>query len=236
MTREFEIAKEVRLEATPEQVWKAITTAEGNAGWLFTTEDIQPDGPGVTTWDPPQHLTVKTPVAEDGSTQAFEYLIEARDGGAAVLRFVHSGVLGDSWNDEYEDMTGAGWDMYLHTLAEYLRYFSGRPATFVFAEGPAASADLRGWAKIPRALGLPSTPEVGEKVRLTPEGFPPVEGVVDYAGPSFLGVRGDDAIYRFHGRAELGSTAAVGHHLYRPGVDQEKEQAAWRSWLERTFA
>ncbi|MFD2421542.1 SRPBCC family protein [Amycolatopsis pigmentata] len=236
MTREFEIAKEVELDATPRQVWEAITTAEGTAGWLFTTEDVQPDGPGVITWDPPRRLAVQTPVADDGSTQAFEYLIEARDGGTAVLRFVHSGVLGDNWNDEYEDMMGAGWDMYLHTLAEYLKYFSGRQATFVTVEGPAASAEESAWAKLPRALGLPGTPAVGEKVRLTPEGFPPIEGVVDYTGPSFLGVRADDAIYRFHGRSQLGAPVAIGHHLYRPGVDQEKERDTWRSWLERAFA
>lgn len=236
MTREFEIAREVRLEATPAQVWEAITTAEGTSGWLFTTEDVQPDGPGVTGWDPPRRLAVTTPVAEDGSTQAFEYLVEAREGGTAVLRFVHSGVLGDDWNDEYEDLTRAGWDMYLHTLAMYLKFFRGRPATFVSAEGPAASADQRAWAKLPRALGLPDTPAVGERVRLTPAGLPAVEGIVDYAGPSFLGVRGDDAIYRFHGRAQLGLPVAVGHHLYGPGVNQEKEQDAWRSWLEHAFA
>jgi uncharacterized protein YndB with AHSA1/START domain len=236
MTREFEIAREVRLEATPEQVWEAITTAKGTAGWLFPTPDLQPDGPGVTGWDPPRRLAVHTPVTEDGSTQSFEYLVEAREGGTAVLRFVHSGVLADDWNDEYEDLTSAGWDMYLHTLAEYLSHFRGRSATFVSAEGPTASADPRAWAKLPRALGLPGVPAVGEQVRLTPEGLPAIEGVVDYAARSFLGVRGDDAIYRFHGRAQVGMTAAVGHHLYRPGVDQEKEQEAWRSWLGRAFA
>ena len=30
---------------------------------------------------------------------AFEYLIEGRDGGSTVLRLVHSGMLGDDWED-----------------------------------------------------------------------------------------------------------------------------------------
>ena len=37
----------------------------------------------------------------------------------------------------------------------------------------------------------------GDQVRLTPEGFEPIEGVVDHVSPSFLGVRSNDALYRF---------------------------------------
>jgi hypothetical protein len=50
---------------------------------------------------PAGRLAIRTPKAPDGSVHAFEYLIEGRAGGSAVLRFVHSGVTGDDWNDEY---------------------------------------------------------------------------------------------------------------------------------------
>jgi hypothetical protein len=53
-----------------------------------------------------------------------------------VLRFVHSGFLSDDWGAEYEDMASHGWDKYLHTLAQYLKYFTGRQGAFVYAEGP----------------------------------------------------------------------------------------------------
>jgi hypothetical protein len=36
----------------------------------------------------------------------------------------------------------------------------------------------------------------GEQVRLAPEGRPPIEGVVHYATPDFLGVRTSDGGYR----------------------------------------
>jgi uncharacterized protein YndB with AHSA1/START domain len=234
MSREFEIRKEIALDATPEQVWEAITTGPGLEAWFMTME-VPPDGAGATTWDPPKHFATRTPVVEDGSTHAFEYLIEARDGGSTVLRFVHSGFLGDDWNAEYEGMTSHGWDMYLHTLAQYLRYFPGRPATYVEAEGPQDSADAAAWPVLLRALGVSNRPEAGEQVRLTPEGLAPIEGVVDYIESQFLGVRTGDALIRFHGRAALGMTVAVAQHLYRADVDRGEIQRTWQSWLYRTF-
>ncbi|MGH3794636.1 MAG: SRPBCC family protein [Pseudonocardiaceae bacterium] len=235
MPREFELRKEVLLEATPEQVWEAIATGPGLAAW-FMPMQAPPDGAGASAWDPPKHFAVRTPEAEDGTTHAFEYLIEAREGGSTVLRFVHSAVLGDGWDTEYEDRTSLGWDMYLHTLAQYLTYFPGRPATYIGVEGPPASAEERAWPVVLDGLGLTGPASVGEQVRLTPEGLAPIEGVVDYLTPAYLGVRAADALYRFHGRAALGLPVATGHHSYSDDVDREQAERAWQSWLARLFA
>jgi hypothetical protein len=83
------------------------------------------------------------------------------------------------------------------------------------------------------ALGLSDDAAVGDKVRLTPEGLEPVEGVVDYVSPSFLGVRSDDAIYRF--TYGFDGTTLVGHRLFAEGVDRGRAEAAWSSWLTRVF-
>ena len=48
------------------------------------------------------------PAAEDASVQAFGYVIEGRNGGTTVPRFVRSGVMGDSWEGEDPQLTGAG--------------------------------------------------------------------------------------------------------------------------------
>jgi uncharacterized protein YndB with AHSA1/START domain len=235
MGREFEIRKDVTLEGTPEQVWEAIATGPGLAAWFMPME-MDPDSGMVTAWEPGKRLAIRTPEAPDGSTQAFEYLIEARDGGSTVLRFVHSGVLGDDWGDEFESMTGSGWDMYLHTLAEYLTHFPGRPATYVEAEAPQSTADARTWAVLLAALGLPGSAAPGDHVRLTPSGLDPLDGVVDYLTGNFLGVRTADALYRFHGRAPIGMPIAVGHHLYGDGADAEEAARKWQSWLAGVFA
>jgi uncharacterized protein YndB with AHSA1/START domain len=234
MGREFEIRKEVELSATPEQVWQAIATGPGLAAWFMPME-IDADGPGVTAWEPGRRLAIRTPAAEDGTTQAFEYLIEALDGGSTVLRFAHSGFLGDDWSDEYEGMTGMGWDMYLHTLGQYLRHFPGRRAAFVLAEGPASTTDRASWPVLLRALGVPEGVVQGEEVRLTPAGIGPIDGVADYVTAHFLGVRSDNALYRFHGRYPLGMPIAVGHHLYADGVDTGQVGKAWQSWLDGVF-
>ena len=69
----------------------------------------------------------------------------------------------------------------------------------------------------------------GDQVRLTPEGLEPIEGVVDYVSPSFLGVRSKDALYRFiYG---FDGSVMVGHHLFEDDVDAEAARRAWQAWL-----
>jgi hypothetical protein len=73
-------------------------------------------------------------------------------------------------------------------------------------------------------------------VRLTPEGLPPIEGLVDYAVPGFrelLWVRGSDGLYRFQGE---GDQIVVGHHIFADGVNGEEAGKAWEDWLTRMFA
>lgn len=236
MGREFELRKEVELAATPQQVWDAIATGPGMETWFMAMP--APEAGAAEVWQPPNHLKVTTPAGEDGSFHAFEYLIEAQQGGSTVLRFVHSGFLSDDWGSEYEGMTLRGWAMYLHTLAEYFKHFSPRPAVYVSAEGPEVTAKPEAWPVLLRGLGLDHNPELGERVRLTPAGIAPIDGVVDWTegdDGDFLAVRTDDALLRFHGRAALGMTIATGHHFYTP-VDREATTEAWRVWLHGLYA
>jgi hypothetical protein len=73
----------------------------------------------------------------------------------------------------------------------------------------------------------------GDQVRLTPDGLEPIEGVVDYVSPSFLGVRSTDALYRFiYG---FDGTVMVGHHLFADDADAEGARRGWQNWLMRLF-
>lgn len=238
MSNRFEIRKQVVLEATPEQVWQAIATPEGQAAW--SPDPYTPrDGLHVDE-APPSRLEVRTPQAPDGAFHAFEYILEARDDSTTVLRFVHSGFLGDDWDAEFDygDLTARGWDMYLHTLAQYLKHFAGRPAAYVEAQAPASSSTEEAWSVLESALGLTGPVGLGDEVRLTPEGLPVIDGVVDYVEPGddgFLAVRGSDGLYRFHSMAIMDMPIAVGHYLYTE-VDREQAERDWREWLERVFA
>jgi hypothetical protein len=237
MNPEFSIEREIELPATPEQVWEAITTRQGLASWLWDQE--LPAEPPPAVRDAPHRLRIELPAAPGGATQAFEYVIEARDGGlGALLRFVHSGFLGDDWEGDvdFESLTGSGWDMYLHTLREYLTHFRGRPVTYINAEAPQSTAEPSAWAALLTRLGLDGATAAGDRVSLGLDGLAPIEGVADYVGPTFLGIRSDDALYRFHGRAAFHCPIAIGHHLFADGVDPETTREAWRSWLSGVHA
>jgi hypothetical protein len=123
--------------------------------------------------------------------------------------------------------------MYFHQLAQYLTYFRGRTATPVDVYGPQVPDREHAWEVFRGGLGLTGAVAQGDQVRLTPEGFPPLDGVVDYVSPSFLGVRTSDGLYRFiYG---FDGTVVLGHHIFSK-VDQKETEQAWQSWLAGLFA
>jgi uncharacterized protein YndB with AHSA1/START domain len=248
MAHPFEVRKEIELDASPEEVWEAIATGPGLDSWFMGRNEIEPREGGkarmilpawtlestVTVWDPPNRLVTETSEAEDGRLMTFEYVIEGRGEGRTVLRFVHSGFLpGDDWETEY-DALKSGDPMYIHKLAQYLKYFRGRFATPIDVYGPQVPDRDRAWEVLRRGLGLTEPVTEGEKVRLTPEGLPPIEGTVDYASRETLGVRTSDGLYRFiYG---LEGTIVAGHHIFSDDVDQKETEGSWQAWLTRLFA
>src|SRR5699024_6440276 len=121
--------------------------------------------------------------------------------------------------------------------AQYFEHFAGRPAVFVTAQGSAASAVPGSWAMREKALGVEGPYERGQHLRMTPEGLPPLEGVVAFAYPGyeFIGLRTADGLYRFHEMSAMGMPIAVGHYIY-DDVDREAAEQARTPWLERGFA
>jgi uncharacterized protein YndB with AHSA1/START domain len=247
MTHPFEVKGEVTLDATPDEVWEAIATGPGIDTWLMGRNEVEPREGGttrmtmgdftqegtVTAWDPGNRFALRGAEGPDGSIHAFEYLIEGREGGSTVLRFVHSGFMGDDWEAEYEALQ-KGWGMYLDKLAEYFTHFRGRRATPISAMVPPKDDEGDVMQRLRDGLGLTGRPSVGDTVRLTPEGFAPIDGVVDCIGGDFLGVRTDDAMYRFI-RGYAGG-AVLGHHQFAEGVDQQATEQAWQDWLTKLFA
>ncbi len=239
MAREFEIRREVELPASPEQVWEAVATGPGNAGWLWPME-IEPgvgsaaESGGVTAWEPARHFAVRAE-GESGWFNALEFLIEARDGGIAVLRYVHSGIFVDDWDNQY-DGASRHTDFYLHTLGQYLRYFTGAAATYVSIQGPPASTGPDAFEVLGRELGLTDETSVGDTVRLDLPGVGPLEGVLDYRTPHFIGLRTADGLLRFFGRNAWGMPVGMSLHLFADGVDQQKTEQAWQGWLNGVLA
>jgi hypothetical protein len=235
MAREFEIRREVELPATPEEVWEAVATSEGNKAWLFPN---LVDPADVKVSDPPRRFMVRTE-GEGGFFNAIEDVIEARGGGTTVLRYVHSGIVEEDWDTQY-DAANQHTDFYLHTLGQYLRHFKGRSATYVGdvpggIEAPPASSEPGALGVVCRALGLTGGAAEGDRVQLDVDGQA-IDGVVDYLRPHFLGVRTADGMYRFFARGAWGGPVGLTMHLFADDVDAERTEQSWRAWLQGVFA
>ncbi len=237
MPPEFKCSREVILPASPEQVWDAVATAVGNATWMFPTE-IDPDGDAVKVWDPPHHFAVR--IERGDWFNALEYLIEGREGGTSVLRYVHSGIFVENWGTQY-DAVQQHTDFYLHTLGEYLQHFEGRTATYVGEvpqgiQGPPSSATPDGFQRLRRALGIGAQANEGDSVRLAGQGLQPIEGVLDYLRPNFIGVRAADALYCFFGRNAFGAPVGMSIHSFSDDVDADQTRRQWQQWLATALA
>jgi len=245
VSNQFEIRKEIAVPASVDQVWRAVATPEGQAGWSpdpYASTDGQ-----IVVEEPPGRFSVRAPTEPNGAFHQFEYLIDANDDGARLV-FIHSGDLGDDWQADfdYAELTSYGWDLYMHTLQQYLTYFPGRQAAFVTGQAPEHANTHEAWIKLTEALGLSdgtAALNVGDSVQLTPEGLPVIDGVIDYVQPGedFLAVRVDDGLYRFHSLERMGMPLAFGHYLYCTSDDAELDldrsalEQKWQFWLEGLY-
>lgn len=243
MSRAFEVAREIDLPASPEDVWTAITSGtdawQFPSGMEFPADGTAPAGAPITTWDPPHRLMIRME-SPDGTFNALDYAIEARDGGTAHLRYVHSGILSDEWEDQY-DAVGPHTDFYFHTLGQYLEHFNGRPATYVGQpsagiEGPASAGGPDALDALRAAVGLAPDAAVGAPVSATLGKAGALDGVVDYAAPDFLGVRTGDGLYRFFGRNRFGGVVGMSAHLFGGDVDAAAREAQLKTWLDGVYA
>jgi uncharacterized protein YndB with AHSA1/START domain len=248
-THPFEIDGEIEVTATPEQVWEAIATGPGVDAWFWGSRATIEPGVGgrasfemggevanatVTAWEPGTRFAYRGDASPDGSFMAFEYLVEARDGGSTVVRFVQNGLLaGDDWESQYDAMREGG-PMYGCKLAAYVTHFAGRPLRqHVVLVGPQVAEDDRVWAAFTDAMGVTGSITEGDPVRLT-LGDERIEGTVDYVRPgAWAGVRSADGIYSLmHGYQ---SVVVLEYSGFSEERDEKKIESAMRSWLDTTF-
>jgi len=234
MAKESEVRFEGFLPTTPADTWAAITTAGG--GWLWPIQyeprdggaesGLTPHGGMVTVWKPSRRF-VTYAEDENGWFNTLEYLLEPKDGGTH-LRYVHTTVF-DDWDVEY-DACEQHTAFYYHSLGEYLTHFNRRQAKYFKADAPEASKAPEAFETVKAALGAKA---VGDRVHLE---VADVEGVVDYLTPAFIGIRTEDALYRFYGRNVWGWPVGIGHHLFAEDADADEAEKAWTAWLNGLYA
>ena len=243
---------EVEVIGTPEQVWEAIARGPGISSWYVphTVEEEQGGattarfGPGpemevpgrVKAWEPPQRIVLDGGGEDEGL--AFEWLVEARDGGSCVVRLVNTGFgVGDDWDNMYDGMA-EGWKMFLRNLQLHLEHFAGQAATTSMpgAEWDGDQSEL--WTMLTEGLGMPPRPTLGEKLTLQANADLELTGKVvevaewwfvlltEYPAPGTALI----ALERIGDRNQ----ASIWTYLYgEAGQQAATDEAAWQEWLEQ---
>ena len=243
MVEQFEVRWEGVLPAPAEAVWQAITERADGYLWPIGYEPfvggaergLTAGGGTVTAWEPPRHFATRTrPETERDGLNELDYVLEPH-GGVTLMRYRHRCEVPADELEVQLAACRAHTTFYHHSLGQYACLFAGRVPAYVSVDAPDASAD-GGFARVRRALGLAADVVAGDPVALRPDGLPAIDGVVDYATGSFLGLRTADALLRVYGRDAWGWPVGVGLHLFADGVDAAAAEASWSAFLAGVFA
>jgi uncharacterized protein YndB with AHSA1/START domain len=245
-TRDIELS--VELDASPEDVFRAVTEGTELAKWLAPGARVTPPegekkgtlwiswGEGMSVeheieiFDPPKRM--RHPSGKNSETKAplyAEWSIEAREGGKATLRLVHSGFsAGADWDNEYE-AHARGWRLMLENLRQYFARHAHEPAVHLTFMSKVESARGSIWKTLLGKLGFVDPPAVGDPFRFTTPKSDVLTGVVDHVTETnALGLvvrEYDDALLRFtlEGKADAPSTFVYGYVI---AYSAERERAS----------
>ncbi|MDA0637340.1 hypothetical protein OUY22_28385 [Nonomuraea sp. MCN248] len=227
MSSDFRIERESELPAEPEDVWQAVT--RDSAAWSIPLDLARST---VLVWEPPHRGVLRTEIGDWFNQIAFDI---APAPGGSYLRYVHSGVFVDDWENEYEGAR-RHTDVYLHTLGQYLRYFRGRKFRRFEVLAPKSSITHGALGVIRAAWGIAPDAPTGSELTLPVPGAPAKAAVLDLHDDAFIGVRTEDALYRVFGRNRFGSPVALGVYEYGVQARPERDSAnAWAGWLRELY-
>lgn len=174
MTREHR--HQIDIDATSDQVWRAISDGEELTRWFADSARVTPGEGGTVTvgweaedgansegtsvidvWQPGSRLRLVDqpgpglPEIEEPTIQ--EWTIEVV-GGRTVLTLVHSGFPDtDDWDDIY-DSTDHGWDIFFHNLQFYLERHPGKPRSAMVATSALGIDHTEAWKRLIDRFGV----------------------------------------------------------------------------------
>ena len=245
------IELEVEVAGTPEEVWRAIATGPGITSW-YVPHTVEERAGGIATasfgpapemqitgrvaaWDPPRRIVFDGGEGVEGF--AFEWTIEARAGGTCVVRLVNSGFgSGAEWDEQYDAMT-EGWRLFLLNLELHLAHFRGRIAVPMLPTAGWSATPDEAWARLCRALGLPTDAVAGDRVAATAAGAPSLAGTLVRVQPRAAAILLDEpapgtAFVAVEGTGDQ-VQVSVWSYLYGPESTAivGRDLPRWQDWL-----
>ncbi|MFI0355841.1 SRPBCC domain-containing protein [Actinomadura sp. 9N407] len=177
MTRDHH--HEIEIDASADDVWRAIsdgaeltrwyadratvTPGEGGivaVGWEGEDDTVMEGTSRIDVWEPgarlrlvdlPPEDSAGFPKLEEPTVQEWTIVTE---GGATVLRLVHSGFPEtDDWDGIY-DSTDHGWDVFLLSLRHYLERHPGQPRRAIVATAALDLDPATAWNALRAACGV----------------------------------------------------------------------------------
>jgi hypothetical protein len=160
-----------------------------------------------------------------------------------VVRVVHSLFAStDDWDTQLDGLE-QGWPMLFRILRRYLESFKGMPCALMQFVGFSSDSEAATWAKAGGELGL-RTAARGQTWR-SPEGLPPMTGVVDTLGQ---GMHSNTVLLRVDtpapGSAYIGAFSCGGMVMVSLSIYLYGDQAAdaarraaptWQAWMSERF-
>jgi len=157
---------EIEVDASPSEVWQALSTGEGLANWFAPFARVTSGAGGsvwiswggdmegegrLHAWEVERHLGW-TELHGD-KRLAVDFEIEGR-GGTTRVRLVHSGFeAGADW-DAWFDGTRRGWSYFLGHLKHYLERHRGTARQMISARRPAPGTRAQTWGALFGASGF----------------------------------------------------------------------------------
>ena len=240
----------IEINATPDLVWEAVSTAEGITKWFAPDARITPGENGkfwlswgagmegesrIVGWEPGHRWTS---LEGEGTARAktVDYIVETNE-GRTTFRVVHSGFgEGADFDSEYES-THAGWRTFLAILKYGLERFPRVPAQNVTICRMLNEGVPTAWPKLLDGLSLKRD---GDRFTANLDGLPLQGSVVSNVKEGYLTLSvdtlGGAIIGLFVEGCGPGCFFTVMNILFGDTMSQAGEvRAKWTALADRLF-
>ena len=130
-----------------------------------------------------------------------------------------------------------GWSLFFANLGLHLEHFAEQTAVSVLPTAMGGGSRDELWTRLIAAMGIPSVPEVGERIEANSPDAPPLAGTVVEAGPYRIALLLDEPApgTAFVAVESFGEHAGASVWLYLYGADgaeaAERDGPLWQDWL-----